>query len=182
MTDEPADTPTDHRQINNGNWLEKEEAARLLGRDKRQIDRRARQGFIETKREEQPWQRKARRYFSRADILAILDGKPNRYPVTSSQRSTQGNGGNDGQPGDGGRGAGGNGGNMPDGHPDSSRLLNGIPKRPWLTLSEAAVFSGLPEEWLQGQAEAGTIHAVNVGKESAAWMFSRKGLKKVGKA
>lgn len=182
MTEDPNEIQRDHRQIDNSNWLEKEEAAKLLGRDKRQIDRRAKQGFIETRREEQPWQRKARRYFSRADILAILEGKPNRYPVATSQRSTSGNGGNDGQAGDSGRGTSGNGGNMPDGHPDSVKVLTAAPKRPWLTLSQAAEYSGLPEEWLQGQAEAGTIHAVNVGKETPAWMFSRKGLKKVGKA
>jgi len=178
VTDEPADTPEQNLLIDNNHWLDREEAAKLLRRTPRQVERRAKQGFIQTTREEQPWQRKAKRYFSRADILAILEDKPNRYPVQASQRSTSGNGGNDGQ--EGGRGTRGGGA---DGHPEATGVLIAAPKRPWLTLTEASTFSGLPEEWLRGQAQHGTIHCLNVGKEDApVWMFSRKGLKKVGKA
>ena len=54
--------------------------------------------------------------------------------------------------------------------------------RPWLTLDEAAEFSGLPKSWLLLQARGGIgrepfVHAINVGTERrASWRFSRAAL------
>lgn len=51
--------------------------------------------------------------------------------------------------------------------------------KPWLTLSEAVDYSGLPSTYLVQAARAGTIRAVNVGTgEKAFWRFNREGLSK----
>jgi hypothetical protein len=51
--------------------------------------------------------------------------------------------------------------------------------KPWLTLAEAAEFSGLPQSYLLTQARAGSIRAVNVGTpKQQRWRFHRAGLAK----
>jgi hypothetical protein len=53
-------------------------------------------------------------------------------------------------------------------------------QKPWLTLAEAAEWSGLPAAWLVAQARAGAAFAVNVGRGSKAhWRFNREMLGKV---
>lgn len=49
--------------------------------------------------------------------------------------------------------------------------------KPWLTLPEAAQYSGLPAHWLVAQARLGGIRAVNVGTGSKEfWRFNRAAL------
>ena len=51
--------------------------------------------------------------------------------------------------------------------------------KPWLTLSEAEAYSGLPRAWLIAQARAGALRAVNVGHGAREfWRFNREGLAK----
>ncbi len=51
------------------------------------------------------------------------------------------------------------------------------PLKPWLTLDEAAEYSGLPAPWLLAQARSGSLVAVNVGMGSQErWRFSRRRL------
>jgi hypothetical protein len=51
--------------------------------------------------------------------------------------------------------------------------------KPWLTLDEAAEYSGLPRAWLIAQARAGALRAVNVGQGTKEfWRFNREGLAK----
>lgn len=51
--------------------------------------------------------------------------------------------------------------------------------KPWLTLSEAVDYSGLPATYLVQQARARKMRAVNVGTgERAFWRFNREGLTK----
>ena len=59
-------------------WLPKPAAAKLLGVAVRQLERRTRQGYIESRREErQINQTTAPVVYSRVDILALKAGKPN---------------------------------------------------------------------------------------------------------
>ena len=51
--------------------------------------------------------------------------------------------------------------------------------KPWLTLSEAEAYSGLPRAWLIAQARSGALRAVNVGQGTKEfWRFNREGLAK----
>ena len=51
--------------------------------------------------------------------------------------------------------------------------------KPWLTLDEAAEYSGLPRAWLIAQARSGALRAVNVGQGTKEfWRFNREGLAK----
>lgn len=50
--------------------------------------------------------------------------------------------------------------------------------KPWLSIDEAAAFSGLPKSWLRRKAPSGMYGAVNVGtEERERWMFSRNALR-----
>jgi len=183
-TDYPQDLVTTGKpQQPDHEWLPKKEAAELLGRAIGQLERRAKDGYIAKRAEEKkPWEKSARVYYSRADILALVRGEPNRYPRLMSERSTAGNGGNDGDGNRGSNDSQSNGGSQWDGA-DTARTAMPA-KKPWLTLAEASQYSGLSQDFLRKQAEAGTIHSVNEnvsGQGEPAWMFSRKGLKKVGK-
>ena len=51
------------------------------------------------------------------------------------------------------------------------------PPRPWLTLVEAAEFSGLPASWLKRAATSGQVEAINCGSiERPRWRFHRDSL------
>lgn len=76
----------------------------------------------------------------------------------------------------------------PDGDPFAglaahlARLAAAFPTpqpKPWLTLDEAAEYSGLPRAWLIAQARSGALRAVNVGQGTKEfWRFNREGLAK----
>jgi len=54
--------------------------------------------------------------------------------------------------------------------------------RPWLTIDEAAEYSGLPRGWLLAQARAGSAIALDVGGGvRRSWRFSRDRLAKVSR-
>ncbi len=49
--------------------------------------------------------------------------------------------------------------------------------RPWLTLAEAAEFSGLPASWLKRAAWSGQVEAINCGSvDRPRWRFHRDSL------
>jgi hypothetical protein len=53
------------------------------------------------------------------------------------------------------------------------------PRKPWLTLPEAADYSGLPASYLLAQARAASIRAINVGTaKQQRWRFHRAALAK----
>lgn len=55
------------------------------------------------------------------------------------------------------------------------------PVKPWLTLEEAAEYSGLPIGWLRKQAIAGVPFVINVGTEKARrFRFCRVELERLG--
>jgi hypothetical protein len=80
----------------------------------------------------------------------------------------------------------------PDYWADVARLVAALapapvtPPKPWLTLDEAAEFSGLPKSWLLAQARLDAsgyaercISAINVGTEKQVrWRFNRDALAK----
>jgi DNA-binding CsgD family transcriptional regulator len=54
--------------------------------------------------------------------------------------------------------------------------------KPWLTLEEAAEYSGLPLRWLRTKAAEGSIHAIDVGSgQRHIWRFNRDGLAEIGR-
>ncbi|MDP9024305.1 MAG: helix-turn-helix domain-containing protein [Candidatus Eremiobacteraeota bacterium] len=166
-------------------WLPKPAAAKLLGASARQLERRTAAGYIEKKLgERKPTERNAPVFYSRADIVAFKAGTPNTHAVavpeaaevsqdvsirikpaqTSLARIA------------------------PAGERDfmaafdalaaSLRTATAAPK-PWLTLGEAAEYSGLPAAWLVARAREGAIRAVNVGTGAREfWRFNREGLEK----
>ena len=57
--------------------------------------------------------------------------------------------------------------------------LQGDSPKPWLTISEAVEYSGLPRSYLLAQARAGAVRAVNVGTgKQEYWRFNREALAK----
>jgi hypothetical protein len=64
-----------------------------------------------------------------------------------------------------------------------ARLATAYPspasEKPWLTLDEAAAWSGLPKGWLLAEAKAGNSFARNASKGArASWRFNRELLKR----
>jgi hypothetical protein len=65
----------------------------------------------------------------------------------------------------------------------ASRLAPPAGPRPWLTLDEAAEYSGLPAAWLLSQARSGSLVAIDVGMGSQErWRFSRARLARLRRA
>ena len=181
-----ADIVTEH------DWLSKMDAARLLGVQIRQLEKREKQGYIRKQTLARRMNEKtAGVRYSREDIEALKRGEPNHngsglVPEAKAPALAK----------------------TPDknieirkaptpaaaiAHPAGdpfaglaaqlARLAEAFPPpaeaKPWLTLSEAAAFSGLPAAWLLGQARAGAVRAVNVGAgKRAFWRFNRADLQK----
>lgn len=147
-------------------WVPKSDAARFLGVSPRQIERRAAAGMIRSRRESRrPDQTAAPVLFSREDLLAIKAGAPNYHPVvepaTPASESKLAV--------------------LPApaaGLERLAQLLGPAPAapKPWLTLDEAAEYSGLPVRWLRSAASEGRIVAVNVGLKRPRWLVSRDAL------
>jgi hypothetical protein len=170
-------------------WLNKKDAAELLGVNLRQLERRVAAGQVQKQVvERKPWQRASPVVFSRKDIEAILRGEPNQYarvvkqtaaaPEPAAEQVEETAVAVNGAPA----------------HPPAA--APGLPwrelavhlaaiasqkvtEKPWLSLTEAAQYSGLPLRWLRDRAKAGAIPAVNVGVKRERWMFNREGLTKV---
>lgn len=166
-------------------WLLKEEAAKLLGVATRQVERRARHGYIESKRLARGInETTARVVFSRADILALKAGKPNMHAVPVPADAPEASPKPEATT---------KGGEVtaiakrpdPAGDPFAglpaflARLSALYPAQPatmpgpFVSLAEAVTQSGMPASWLLAQARAGVPWAVNVGTgKKAFWRFA----------
>lgn len=154
-------------------WTQKEDAAKLLGVSIRQLENLAALGRISKMRlPRQVNERSARVLYSIEDIDAIKAGKPRlpdpaeAAPAAVPERAIVKNGA--------------------DPFAGLAAHLAAIARafppptaeRPWLTLAEAAEWSGLPAAWLLAQARAGADFATNVGTgKKARWRFNRASLK-----
>ena len=165
-------------------WLAKDKAAKLLGVSIRQLENRAAKGEIRKNTlPRQLNERAARVMYSIDDIDAIRAGKPNRYgepapkAPTPERMAELARGPQLGslytlEP-------------AADPFAGLAAQLAAIsrafpppaPKPKWLTLKEAAVYTGLPARWLAEAARAGKMRAQNVGLKRERWMFPREGLR-----
>jgi hypothetical protein len=163
-------------------WLPKAAAAELLGVRPRQLERRESQGFIESRREpRKPNESTSRVLYSRADLLALKAGRPNvharpeREPANGAAPAAQVALQTPGtalakiasKP------------NAFDfaGFVAALAQAKAEPK-PWLTLDEAAEWSGLSRSYLLECARAGARYVLNQGSSKrASWRFSREGLR-----
>jgi hypothetical protein len=184
-------SPESELHPNNAEWLSKRDAARLLGVGERQIERQAAAGKIRTRREpRQPHQTAAPVLFSREDVEAIKAGTPNYYPVVEKRPAA---GSNDA-------------GAVASGEPETQeskailpaapaapagaaleRLAQLLaappapPAKPWLSISEAAAFSGLPAAFLRRHAPdlAPIGYAVDVSRGGRPrWRILRAALER----
>lgn len=153
-----------------GEWITKEAAAKLLGVNVRQVEKRIQAGSIEKRRlPKLPTESVGRVEVARGDVDALLAGTPNSHAVEVSNDA-------DKFPAPTG-----------DGTADLVRIrkhlgiddplamlrhiarttldLSPAPAPPapraWLTLDEAAEHSGLTEETIMAQVSAGNIDAVD---------------------
>jgi hypothetical protein len=154
----------------NDEWLGKVEAAAVLGVSVRQLELKTANGQIRKKTlPKKPNERAARVVYSREDLDAIRAGKPNQWssaPLAPDFRHF------------------GNTGLLRGGDPAAvlaARHMGLVPppiaQKPWLTLQEAAIWSGLPATWLTARAREGAAFALNVAQGSKAhWRFNREAL------
>lgn len=173
-------------------WLPKRDAAAFLGISNRQLERRAYDGYI-AKRflERKPTDRSQTVVYKVEDLRALKDGAPNVTPVVRAapkrkRRKREQSplalvpaapASYDAAPAP---------------HADSLAALLAhlgagqppAPVKPWLTLKEAAEYSGLPASYLIALARKAVYRpdgrpdvAINVGTDRrASWRFSREGL------
>lgn len=163
-------------------WLEKEPAAKRLGVGMRQLENRAAKGEIrKSKMERQPHERAARVLYSIQDIDAIKAGKPNQYGEVDAPAEAKSDlqkqlikSGDFANSADPFAGLAAHLAKLSAAFPSAAE-----PAKPWLSLKEAAEYSGLPAAWLLEQARAGQLRAVNTGKGSREfWKFNRAALEK----
>jgi hypothetical protein len=166
-------------------WLSKQESAELLGVNPRQIERREAQKQLRKKTlPREPGQTTARVVYSRADLLALKAGTPNQY----------------GEDGAGALQVSGANGTAPAAASTAStvdawggfaqhlaRIAAAFPspareEKPWLTLEEAAEWSGLPAGWLLRHAREGYVGAIDLGgrPKGGRWRFRRADLARIG--
>jgi len=191
---------------NNGNeeeWVSKAEAVALLGTSARQVERRAEAGNIAKKVEaKQPWQKAAPVYYSKGDILALKSGTPNQHATVVPPHNGNGNGhlgnslGSTGATPTTDAATPATLATIPT--PDNALQLVSIWKdlavklgalavatpattqptsKPWMTLAEAATWSGMPLRWIRAKAESGWEGAENIGTGKAKfWRINREAL------
>lgn len=164
-------------------WLPKLEAAKFLDISPRQLERYAARGNVETQVHAREHGRGRQALYARVDLEAIAAGHPNSHAVPITEEE-DGNGSaeasrvNPSQPVStavAGRKTGGE--EIAAGILQrlAANFVPAAPERPWLTLAEAAEYSGLPAAWLRRQARAGAACAMNVGSPAAPrWRFSRE--------
>jgi hypothetical protein len=180
-------------------WLQKVPAAKLLGVAVRQLERRARDGYIESRRlPREVNETTARAVYSRADIVALKSGKPNVHarPVEEpAEPLVYGPDDPDHFLRDGKSSRALALRAVPDPDPGSTAFARGLAvifenfenlrpakQKPWLSLAEAVEYSGLPKAWLVAQAREGAAFAIDVsgGGTRASWRFNRAALGAAG--
>ena len=164
-------------------WVSRSEAAKRLRVSERQIQRRHEEGFIRKQTLERRLDQKAATTcYNAEDIAAILANKPNKWStvVPAAENASQ-----------------------PPAEPKNGKstalvpaaidVFSGLqayfqnlnaqyvppppPAKPWLTLKEAADFSGLPAAWLKAAAAAGNVNAIKTGSGRIPnWRFHRDSL------
>jgi hypothetical protein len=173
--------------IESGVWLTKDEAAALLGVHPRQVERREAGGQIRKKAlPREPGQTTARVVYSRADLLAVKAGTPNDYRRAGSV------------PGanaltvagsyDAGAAVGPGAAALETLAAVLQRIAPAVHEpnhapRPWLTLEEAAEYSGLPAAWLLRNAKEAYVGAIDLGgrPRGGRWRFRRDELANIGR-
>jgi hypothetical protein len=159
--------------IENEEWINKTDAAEILGVSVRQLELKTANGQIRKKTlPKKPSDRAARVVYSREDLDAIRAGKPNYYgepkPETAALAVAP----------------------VAAGDPFAglaaqlAAIARAFPppveKRPWLTLAEAELFSGLTRKWLleQTELENACILTRDMGKHARGgrWRFNREAL------
>lgn len=169
-------------------WVSKERAAGLLNVEPRQVEKRAQQGFIEKQYlPRKPTERAARVQYKTADIEALLAGTPNMYgePMKDEQWSPRPARELVVMP-------------APSAPPaialaevdffgamalQLARLSAAFPTPPitkaWLTVDEAAEYSGLPVPEVERLVEEGIVYAP-VGRGRKTWRIQRASLDAYG--
>ncbi len=157
-------------------WVTREEAASILGVNERQVQKRAEQGYLERSfLPRRPNERQARVRYARRDLEAILAGTPNQHgiPVAPSTEP---------EPFPGPTG---------DGSTDLARIRKhlGVPDvmpnvwawppparepRAWLTLEEAAEWSGLPAPIIAELLRTSQVDSIGRGPKT--WRIRRASL------
>jgi hypothetical protein len=176
-------------------WMTRKEAATTLGVSERQVQRRAEQGYLRVKILPRRLHEKSHTtMYNRADIAAIAAGSPNKYSVLmnspedapepapepkkalstalAAPAADQFAG-------------------LPAFLANLSQAVHAInatyappapaspppPVKPWLTLNEAAEFSGLPKAYLRSCAEIKAVRAISTsGGRFRNWRFHRDSL------
>jgi hypothetical protein len=176
--------------LEDGIWMSKEEAAAFCGVKVRSIERKEAAGCIRKQTlPREPGQTTARVVYSKADLVALKAGAPNDYRRPASDEATPGAG----NPGTAlattAHATGSNGveGSAQQGLLQAFGLLfeRVAPRpeaKPWLTLEEAADFSGLTQAWLLRQAEGSAPFVLDLGKHSRGgrYRFRRKDFESLG--
>jgi hypothetical protein len=172
-------------------WITAEEAAALLGVNLRQVQKRARAGYIEKRRLPRlPTESAGRVEYSRADIDALLAGTPNHCEPVAASGQRPGASTPPPTPGNGKSAL----ARIPAEFPDlwlRPQLAPGpwplAPPRAWLTLPEAAAYSGLPEVTIVSLTRGGMIRAIDQwgqdvgqGTHRASYRVSRASLDAYG--
>lgn len=170
-------------------WISKEEAAELLSVKPRQVEKRAAEGYLEKRTlPRQPHEKQARVEYKRADVDAILDGKPNQYGKPMRPEMPEAPSG--------------------DGTADLARFRAAAPPMPilpdpgsiihflatlarvlppprrepraWLTLAEAVEYCGLPAAELERLLREGLVYSFGRGPKT--WRIQRAALDAYGQA
>lgn len=146
-------------------WIPKADAAKRLGISIRQIENLTAKGRIrKRKMAKAAWEKTGRVVYAAADIEAIRSGeRPAPAALVPVAPAAPAPAGSPGEP-----------------VAALAALARALglpaPGKPWLSLREAADYSGLPARWLREAARAGKLRAQNVGEKRERWMFPREGL------
>jgi hypothetical protein len=166
-------------------WMTKEEALAALKFTERSLNRRVADGFIRKKPlPRQPGMKAAPVAYMRQDVEAILAGKAAQHAVVMNPPRAVASAAPATMPAAVA---------VSEAQSEAFRAFAEYlahltdqleqlqpaapPPAPWLTLAEAAEYSGLPKAWLRRAAEAGSVEVLNVGTEKQKiWRFHRDSL------
>lgn len=147
----------------NDEWIPKADAAKRLAISIRQIENLTAKGRIrKRKMAKAAWEKTGRVVYAAADIEAIRSGE-RPAPAAALVPVAPAPAGSPGEP-----------------LAALTALARALglpaPGKPWLSLREAADYSGLPARHLVESARSGQMRARNVGVKRERWMFPREGL------